>query len=83
MLLRSDRGSHACSLDDVRSLNLWGQGISDVDLLASMPNVEVLSLSVNKIASLSPFAHCHKLQELYLRKNEVCDGLDQAALRQL
>lgn len=37
-----------------------------------MPNVEVLSLSVNKIRSLQDFAYCSNLTELYLRKNEVC-----------
>ena len=36
-----------------------------------MPNVSVLSLSVNKISSLSHFAQCANLTELYLRKNEV------------
>eukprot|EP00960_Hanusia_phi_P039595 753948-Hanusia_phi.AAC.5 len=36
-----------------------------------MPNVEVLSLSVNRIRTLSDFRHCLKLSELYLRKNEV------------
>lgn len=27
-----------------------------------MPNLEVISLSVNKISSLRDFRHCHKLQ---------------------
>jgi Leucine-rich repeat (LRR) protein len=36
-----------------------------------MPNLEVLSLSANKIISLQSFSHCAKLQELYLRKNAV------------
>eukprot|EP00891_Asterochloris_glomerata_P002778 jgi/Astpho2/2778/gw1.00050.205.1_t len=38
-----------------------------------MPNVQVLSLSVNKIGSLRDFACCSALQELYLRKNEIAD----------
>mmetsp|Transcript_10446 Transcript_10446/g.33769 ORF Transcript_10446/g.33769 Transcript_10446/m.33769 type:complete len:284 (-) Transcript_10446:402-1253(-) len=50
-----------------------GNDITDVSVLANMKNVEVLSLSVNKIASLQYFAQCPKLQELYLRKNEVAD----------
>ncbi len=45
----------------VKNLNLWGNDIDDMKLLKQMPNVEVLSLSVNKIASLRDFAHCHKL----------------------
>jgi len=55
----------------VRNLNLWGTDLTDVSILSRMLNVEVLSLSVNKISSLRDFAACPKLQELYLRKNEV------------
>lgn len=36
-----------------------------------MPNVEVLSLSINNISSLADFAACPLLQELYLRKNRI------------
>ena len=39
--------------------------------LQRLPNVEVLSLSVNKIRTLQDFRHCSHLTELYLRKNEV------------
>jgi Leucine-rich repeat (LRR) protein len=60
-------------LDEVRNLNLWGQDLDDVSLLAKLATVEILSLSVNKIASLRDFRHCTRLQELYLRKNEVSD----------
>lgn len=38
-----------------------------------MPNLEVLSLSINKIASLKDFKNCKKLSELYMRKNEISD----------
>lgn len=38
-----------------------------------MPNLEVLSLSVNKVTTLIDIAHCSKLQELYLRKNNITD----------
>ena len=38
-----------------------------------MTNVEILSLSVNQITTLRDFRSCLKLQELYLRKNEVVD----------
>ena len=40
-------------------------------VLLRMPNVEVLSLSVNSISSLSCFRKCSRLRELYLRKNDV------------
>ena len=63
----------AGSLDSVKNLNLWGNDIDDVRILREMPNLEVLSLSVNKIATLQPFQYCRKLTELYLRKNLITD----------
>ena len=38
-----------------------------------MPNIEICSLSLNKIFSLKDFSSCKKLTELYLRKNLVTD----------
>jgi hypothetical protein len=49
----------------------WGQDIADVTVLWRLPNVEVLSLSINRISGLRSFGRCHALRELYLRKNEV------------
>ena len=42
-------------LDMVKNLNLWGNEISDVSVLSNLPNLEILSLSVNKITSLNDF----------------------------
>jgi Leucine-rich repeat (LRR) protein len=61
------------SLHLVKNLNLWGNNIDDLKVLRQMPNLEVLSLSVNKISTLKDFATCQKLQELYLRKNNITD----------
>ena len=44
----------AGNLESVKNLNLWGNDIDDVRILKEMPNLEVLSLSVNKIATLKP-----------------------------
>lgn len=63
----------ATSLDSIKNLNLWGNEIDDVRIVREMPNLEVLSLSVNKISSLKPFQYCKKLSELYLRKNLISD----------
>lgn len=60
-------------LEQVKNLNLWGNDISGVGILRELPNVEVLSLSVNKITSLADFKYCSKLTELYLRKNLISD----------
>lgn len=38
-----------------------------------MPNLKVISLSVNKLTTLEDFAYCPMLKELYLRKNEIRD----------
>jgi hypothetical protein len=63
--------TRAATLDEVRNLNLWGQELTDVSIVRQLANVEVLSLSVNGLTRLSPFACCAKLSELYLRKNAV------------
>lgn len=36
-----------------------------------MPNIEICSLSLNKIRTLRDFQHCRKMTELYLRKNLI------------
>ena len=38
------------SLYGVRNVNLWGCSLTDVDVVARMPNLESLSLSVKKLA---------------------------------
>ena len=60
-------------LRNVKQLNCWGSELADVSLVRQMPFVQVLSLSVNSIKSLSDFAYCKNLQELYLRDNKVSD----------
>jgi len=57
----------------VKKFTLCGNDIDDIRILRQMPNIEVLSLSVNKINSLKEFANCSRLQELYVRKNEIRD----------
>lgn len=63
----------AGTLDNVKNLNLWGNDIDDVGILEEMPNLEIVSLSVNKISTLKSFASCPKLREIYLRKNLIED----------
>ena len=60
-------------LSNIKNLNLWGNELDNVEVLRDMNNVEVLSLSVNKISTLKSFHHCTKLTELYLRKNAIHD----------
>lgn len=64
---KSDKLTH------IKNVNLWGNDLDDLSILAELPNVEIVSLSLNKISSLKDFATCSKLVELYLRKNIIQD----------
>jgi Leucine-rich repeat (LRR) protein len=61
------------ALNAVKKLNMWGLNLTDVSIIAQMPNLEVLSLSVNHIQSLRPFASCINLTEVFLRANQISD----------
>lgn len=59
-----------CKTDNfklIKHLNLWGNNLSNVEILVNMHNLEVLSLSVNEIRELYHFSFLVKLKELYLR----------------
>jgi cilla- and flagella-associated protein len=61
------------NLASIKNLNLWGNDLEDLQLIDRMPNLEVISLSVNKIASLRDFAKCNKLQvTLPLPRSYTC-----------
>ncbi len=50
------------NLQSIKNLNLWGNELEDLSLIEKMPNLEVISLSVNRIVSLRDFGRCNKLQ---------------------
>ena len=61
-------------IDDISAeteLNFWASDLEDVTILNELPNLEVISLSLNKITTLSWFRGCNNLKELYLRKNKI------------
>ena len=60
-------------LTNIKNLNLWGNDLEDVSLIKEMPNIEICSLSLNKIYSLKDFGSCKRIVELYLRKNLISD----------
>ena len=85
--VKSDR------LESIRKLNLWGSNLEDISIIAEMPSLEIVSLSVNKIRTLKPFANLQNLKELYLRKNSIsnlneikhlteCDNLTKLWLKE-
>ncbi|XP_068549059.1 cilia- and flagella-associated protein 410 isoform X1 [Anas acuta] len=61
----------AAALDGVRRLNCWGSHLTDISICRDLPNVEVISFSVNGISDLEPLNQCQNLSELYLRKNNI------------
>ncbi|XP_053185761.1 cilia and flagella associated protein 410 [Scomber japonicus] len=73
----------ASDLDSVKKLNCWGCNLTDISIFSQMPNIEVLTLSVNSISSLSPLAGCLSLCELYLRKNMIPSLSELSHLRPL
>ncbi|KAM6918311.1 cilia and flagella associated protein 410 [Xenentodon cancila] len=73
----------ASDLESVRKLNCWGCSLTDISVFTQMPNIEVLTLSVNSISSLSPLAGCLCLSELYLRKNMIPSLSELSHLRPL
>ncbi|KAJ2939359.1 hypothetical protein O0L34_g13452 [Tuta absoluta] len=75
--------SKQSDLSAIKKLNCWGAELGDVTLLRRMPNVEVLALSINKIRGLGDFAGCHRLRELYIRKNDIRDLREIRHLRSL
>ena len=63
----------ASSLNEIKNLNLWGSDIENIDIISKMKNIEIISLSLNKISSLKPFENLQNLRELFLRKNNIKD----------
>ena len=60
-------------LESIKNLNLWGNDLEDISVIRNMYNLEVVSLSVNKIRTLRDFSGLKNLRELYLRKNSIGD----------
>jgi Leucine-rich repeat (LRR) protein len=42
-------------MSQIKNLNLWGSELEDVSQVKDIPNLEICSLSLNKIRSLSAF----------------------------
>ncbi|XP_068001769.1 cilia- and flagella-associated protein 410 [Melanerpes formicivorus] len=63
--------SKAAALDGVRRLNCWGSRLTDISICRDLPNIEVITFSVNGISDLEPLNQCQNLSELYLRKNNI------------
>ncbi|GET93139.1 hypothetical protein, conserved [Leishmania tarentolae] len=71
------------SLGDVQRLDLWGEGLTDISVVAKLSRLEVLALAANNVSSLKALQSCEMLQELYLRKNKVANLRELMSLRTL
>ena len=58
-------------LNSIKSLNLWGNDLEDISCVAKVPNLEIVSLTVNKIKTLQYFSKLGNLRELYMRNNKI------------
>ena len=75
--LKSNEISH------LKNVNLCLFEIDSLAILREMPNLEIVSLSHNKISTLKDLSYCSKLQEIYIRKNNICDLQEVAHLSRL
>ncbi|NXV37478.1 CU002 protein, partial [Rissa tridactyla] len=69
----------AAALDGVRRLNCWCGNLPtcsfclpvQISICRDLPNIEVITFSMNGISDLEPLNQCQNLSELYLRKNNI------------
>lgn len=73
----------ASELHNVRKLNCWGSRLTDISICREMASLEVITLSVNHVASLEPLSRCRQLAELYVRGNRVASLAELAHLQGL
>jgi len=80
MIVARTRVSNMAS---VKKLNCWGADLTDISIVRKLEGVEMLSLSLNSLSSLSDFQHCRNLQELFVRKNKINSLAELVWLRDL
>ncbi|XP_078486745.1 uncharacterized protein LOC100185951 isoform X2 [Ciona intestinalis] len=70
--------ARANDLSNVKTLNCWGSGLTDVSVLQQLNTLKVVNLSANELTKLDDFEACYSLRELYLRKNKIqqLDAID-------
>ena len=70
-------------ISQLKNVNLCLFEIDNLAVLRELPNLEIVSLSHNKVSSLKDLSYCTKLQEIYIRKNNICDLQEVAHLARL
>ena len=87
-VLLKEAGTKDCKLADrqlktLTSLDLGGNKISDVKLLAGLTKLNYLALSFNQISDLRPLAGLTNLTTLILNGNQISDMKPLAGLTNL
>lgn len=49
------------SLKKIKRLDVFSSDLDEVSIIKELPNLEICSLSLNKIETLSYFSHCANL----------------------
>ncbi|XP_059586774.1 cilia- and flagella-associated protein 410 isoform X2 [Alligator mississippiensis] len=60
-----------------------GSRLTDISICKELPNIEVITFSVNAISDLEPLSQCQNLSELYLRKNSIASLTELFYLKNL
>ncbi|KAI9193408.1 uncharacterized protein BJ171DRAFT_528236 [Polychytrium aggregatum] len=79
--LKGVRTAENAELSQIHSLNLWGQELTDVSILADLGSLRVVSLAINSIQDIVPLSKLTALKEVYLRRNQIQDYVQVAHLR--
>lgn len=48
-------------LNLIKNINLWGNEIDNLELLRKMQNLEIVSLSHNRVTTLKDLSYCRKI----------------------
>lgn len=59
------------SILEIKKLYICKEEIEHITIITKMENLEILSLSSNKISSLYPLSNCINLREIYLQNNNI------------
>jgi hypothetical protein len=70
------------SLTEIKVISFFGCDLENIDIISKLNNLEICTLSGNKISSLKPFSYCKKLKELYIRRNNITNIKEILYLKQ-
>ncbi|UHP10444.1 InlB B-repeat-containing protein [Listeria marthii] len=70
-------------LNQITKLEADGKGISSIEGIQYLTNLNMLGLTDNQITNLAPLAHLTNLESLYLGENKISDVTPLSGLTQL